>query len=37
MEPKALLPCSQEPANGPCPEPNESSPHPQTLFILDSF
>jgi hypothetical protein len=33
MEPQGFLHCSQDPANGPCPEPDESSPHPQTLFI----
>jgi hypothetical protein len=32
MEPEGSLPCSQEPANSPYPEPNESNPHPQTLF-----
>jgi hypothetical protein len=25
--------CSQEPATRPCPEPDESSPQPNTLFI----
>jgi hypothetical protein len=28
MEPEGSLPCSQEPATFPCPEPNESNPHP---------
>jgi hypothetical protein len=30
METEGSLPCSQEPATCPCPEPNESNPHPQT-------
>jgi hypothetical protein len=32
MEPEGSLPCSQEPATCLYPEPNESNPHPQTLF-----
>jgi len=32
MEPEGSLPCSQESANGPYPEPDESSPHPSTPF-----
>jgi hypothetical protein len=33
MEPEGLLLCSQEPTTGPCPEPDESSPHFFTLFL----
>jgi hypothetical protein len=32
MEPESSLPSSQQPATGPCPEPDESSPHLPTLF-----
>jgi hypothetical protein len=31
------LPCSQKPATGLCPEPDEYSPHPYILFILRSI
>jgi hypothetical protein len=33
MEPKFSLLCSQEPATGPYPEPDESNPHLPTLFL----
>jgi len=32
MEPEGSLPCSQQPATGPFPEQDESSPHPPTEF-----
>jgi hypothetical protein len=37
MEPESSLPCSQQPANGPYPEPDESSSHLLTLFPSDLF
>jgi hypothetical protein len=37
MEPEGSLPCWQEPAAGPCPEPDESSPQYPTLFLLISI
>jgi hypothetical protein len=37
MEPKGSLSRSQEPAMGPCPEPDEFSPQPHRLFLLDPF
>jgi hypothetical protein len=35
MEPQGSLPCSQGPATGPYPEPDESKPNPHvpTLFL----
>jgi hypothetical protein len=32
MEPDGSLPCSQQPATGPYPEPDASTPHLTTLF-----
>jgi hypothetical protein len=37
MELEGSLPCLQEPATGPCPEPFVSSLYPQTLFIKIHF
>jgi hypothetical protein len=31
-EPESSLPCSQQPATGPYPEPDASSPHIPTLL-----
>jgi len=33
MEPEGSLPCSQDPASGPFPQPDEYSPHPTILFV----
>jgi hypothetical protein len=35
MEPESSVPCPQEPAIGPYPEPREFSPHPHMLFLYD--
>jgi hypothetical protein len=35
MEYEGSLPCSEQLATGPYPEPDESSPHP--LFFKDPF
>jgi hypothetical protein len=32
MEPEGLVPCSQQSATGPCPEPDAANQHPHTLF-----
>jgi hypothetical protein len=33
MEPEGLIPCSQELATGPYPDPDESSPHTSILSL----
>jgi hypothetical protein len=33
MEPENSLPCSQEPATGPYPQPEESIPYQANLFL----
>jgi hypothetical protein len=35
MEPQGSLPCSQQPATGPYPEPDASSLHVSKLFPYD--
>jgi hypothetical protein len=33
MEPDGSLPCSQESATGPCPEPDQSNPYHPIVFL----
>jgi hypothetical protein len=33
MKPEGSLPCSCKPANGPYRDPDESNPHPYTLYL----
>jgi hypothetical protein len=33
MEPEGSLPCSQEPSTSPYPEPNQSSPYNNILYL----
>jgi hypothetical protein len=37
VKPEAAFPCSQEPAIGPYPEPDESRPHISTYFLKIHF
>jgi hypothetical protein len=37
MKPEASILCSQEPATGPYPQPDESSPQSKTLFKIVRF
>jgi hypothetical protein len=37
MEAERFLPCSQEPATGPYPKPDESSPYNHFQFYLQSI
>jgi hypothetical protein len=37
MEPDISLSCSQEPATGPYPQPDETSPHSHIILVKDPF
>jgi hypothetical protein len=37
MEPEGSLLCSQDPATGPYPGPDASSPQIPTIFLKDAF
>jgi len=37
MKPEGSLPCSQDPATDPYPEPDASNPHITTLYPKDPF
>jgi hypothetical protein len=37
MEPEGSLPYLQQPATGPCLEPDKSTPQLPSLFLIDSF
>jgi hypothetical protein len=37
MEPEGLLPCSEEPATSPYPEPDQLNPYHLFHFLKDPF